>query len=551
MISDTDDSQRNETDRRLSSDGSKFSRSDKLVKSMGLVQPDPLETEAMKKPKYPVQPDPFDTHDHSLYSSIAFKSHVVNETSVEKIHQDDIAKTDKMTLWKRIKRQKRLWSLTREVDSQLQKLHGVQLEESTSKGGNPAASALPPTKPFPSPAGNVFSVCIFPRKENFYSHMKSFKSFKDIMSDELFQNAPADWHVVITDIIGSTRAVDAGFYTDVNTIGAASISTVLQELGQEDVPYVFGGDGASLLIPPHCIGRVLEVLMRLQRLARDKFELGLRVGHIPVKTLVDDGFKIEVGKYELCAGRCIAVFRGGGLTEAEARIKGDVEKYCVTGPHSIGGIDLTGLSCRWNPIPSKRGKIMSLIVKANDLSVYRELLEKFDRIYHGKLDEANPVISNKEALSYQSMSKIYEKEQRYHSTKSPSFYGRVAEIFAAVSVFKHNLNPIYFDPNHYVESFGAHADYRKFDDMLRMVIDCSDNQVGSITALLKTEYDKGRVMYGTHISQRAIMTCYVEDESKDGGHIHFIDGENGGYCLAAKQMKWQIRRSIRMKHEML
>eukprot|EP00978_Attheya_sp_CCMP212_P018643 scaffold51435_cov63-Attheya_sp.AAC.2 len=466
---------------------------------MGLVQPDPLETEAIKKPKYPAQPDPFDTHDHSLYSSTAIKSHVVNENSAEKVHQDDIAKTDKMTLWKRIKKQKRLWSLTREVDSQLRKVHGVQLEESSSKGGNPAASAFSP-KPFPSPAGNGFSVCISPCKENFYTHMKSFKSFKDIMNDELFQNAPADWHVIITDIIGSTRAIDAGSYTDVNTIGAASISTVLQELGQED-------------------------------------------------TLVDDGFKIEVAKHELCAGRCIAVFRGGGLTEAEARIKGNVEKYCVTGPNDIGGIDLTGLRCRWNHIPSKRGKIMSLIVKASDTSVYSEVLEQLDRIYHGKLDEANPV--NSELLTHKTVVQVYQDEARFHSTKTPSFYFRATEILASVSVFKYNVGPIYFDPNHYVESFGAHADYRKFDDMLRMVIDCSDNQVGSITALLKTEYDKGRLMYGTHISQRAIMTCYIEDERKDGGHIHFVDGENGGYSLAAKQMKWQIRRSIRMKDEML
>eukprot|EP00978_Attheya_sp_CCMP212_P007443 scaffold17244_cov55-Attheya_sp.AAC.6 len=80
---------------------------------------------------------------------------------------------------------------------------------------------------------------------------------------------------------------------------------------------------------------------------------------------------------------------------------------------------------------------------------------------------------------------MYENEELYHSTKSPCFYGRVAKIFAAVSIFKHNLNPIYFDANHYVESTGAHTDYQKFDDMLRMVIECSANQVGSITALLK------------------------------------------------------------------
>jgi hypothetical protein len=135
--------------------------------------------------------------------------------------------------------------------------------------------ALSP-KLFPIPTSNGFSVCIF----------------NDIMNDEVFQKA-AYWHVIITDIIGSTHAIYAGSYTEVNMIGAASILTVLQELGQEDIPYVFGGDS---------IGHMFEVLMQLQRLARDNFELGLQVGHTPVKMLVNDGFKIEAGKYELCTG---------------------------------------------------------------------------------------------------------------------------------------------------------------------------------------------------------------------------------------------------------
>jgi hypothetical protein len=455
--------------------------------------------------------------------------------------------TTKTTMWTKVQRQRQLWSLKRKAASQMCKLHETQIEDEASsrKGESPANLALQ-SKYFPSPSGNGLSVSISFHETNFYTQMPSFKHFKDIMNDDLFQEAPTDWHVIITDIVGSTQAIKAGAYSDVNTIGAASISTVLYELGEEEFPFAFGGDGASLLIPPHWIGHILEVLMRLQKLARDNFDLELRVGHMPVKTLVDDGFKIEVAKHELCAGRCIAVFRGGGLTEAEVRIKTNTEKYCVHGPDELGSIELKNLKCRWNHIPSKRGKIMSLIVKASDVSVYTEVLEELDKIYNGKLDEANPV--NLELLTHKSINQIYQDETRFHSMKTPSLFYRATEMFASVSVFKYKVDPMYFDAKHYAHSQRSHADFQKFDDMLRMVIDCSDDQAGSIISLLKTEYDKGRLTYGTHISEKAIMTCYVEDETKDGGHIHFIDGDKGGYSVAAKQMKWQTRRANRAKH---
>lgn len=35
------------------------------------------------------------------------------------------------------------------------------------------------------------------------------------------------------------------------------------------------------------------------------------------------------------------------------------------------------------------------------------------------------------------------------------------------------------------------------------------------------------------------MTCLLEDTT-EGKHIHFIDGENSGYALAAKQLKIQL-----------
>ena len=44
----------------------------------------------------------------------------------------------------------------------------------------------------------------------------------------------------------STRAIAEGRYKDVNMIGAACINAVLNISRKKSVPYVFGGDGATL-----------------------------------------------------------------------------------------------------------------------------------------------------------------------------------------------------------------------------------------------------------------------------------------------------------------
>jgi hypothetical protein len=45
-------------------------------------------------------------------------------------------------------------------------------------------------------------------------------------------------------------------------------------------------------------------------------------------------------------------------------------------------------------------------------------------------------------------------------------------------------------------------------------------------------------VYGVHVSRHALMTCLVFD--RFGKQVHFVDGANGGYALAAKQLKQQL-----------
>ncbi len=379
---------------------------------------------------------------------------------------------------------------------------------------------------------------------SFYESVPSFASFDEITNPEHFVRVPDDWHVVITDVKGSTQAIEAGRYNDVNMIGAAAIAAVQNRLAHAPFPYVFGGDGATLLIASSDIDGVLEALCGLKRLAAKRFDLGLRVGSVPVATLTARGAVIDVARYELAHGKCVAIFRGGGLTVAETMVKAEAADYEATQAGNAN-VDLRGLSCRWNEIPNARGTVLSLLVVArhqNDHAVYDEVLRTLSDLCDGGIPAANPV--NLSLMSYQKVRTVARKEARYHDSRwSLGFMARFMEIVAAVLVFKWKVPPIFFKPKRYVGSLRAHSDYRKFDDMLRMVIDCSPDQVARIRTMLTGLQAAGRVHYGLHESPTSLMTCYLHGLG-DGEHIHFIDGGDGGYAMAAKELKAQMKEAV-------
>jgi hypothetical protein len=103
-----------------------------------------------------------------------------------------------------------------------------------------------------------------------------------------FAAVPADWELLLTDIQGSGQAIDQGRYKMVNALGAACIVAACNAAGRDDPPYVFGGDGASLLAPPNLAPRIEQALLSLQAHARQALGLTMRVGRVPVSDL-DDG----------------------------------------------------------------------------------------------------------------------------------------------------------------------------------------------------------------------------------------------------------------------
>jgi hypothetical protein len=97
-----------------------------------------------------------------------------------------------------------------------------------------------------------------------------------------------------------------------------------------------------------------------------------------------------------------------------------------------------GLSCRWNPIKSKKGVVLSLLVESrtdNPAQTYKDTLLKMHEIFDGALEEANPV--NTDVATYKSIRECYENEKRFHnSVFSIAFILRFLEIITAVLIFQ-------------------------------------------------------------------------------------------------------------------
>jgi hypothetical protein len=53
------------------------------------------------------------------------------------------------------------------------------------------------------------------------------------------------------------------------------------------------------------------------------------------------------------------------------------------------------------------------------------------------------------------------------------------------------------------------CDYKKFDDMIRMVISSDSQQIERLENYLQSRFLKGELAYGLHRADEALMTCLI------------------------------------------
>jgi Protein of unknown function (DUF3095) len=377
----------------------------------------------------------------------------------------------------------------------------------------------------------------------FYGALEPFVDFAEVADPARYVEAPLDWVVILTDIKGSTEAAKAGRYKDVNLVGAACITAVLNVTKGLDLPYVFGGDGATVLIPPEVQDVVADALLRTRRLAASGFGLELRVGMVPVRELRRRGRRLLVAKYQLSPGNHLAMFAGGGVALADRLIK-DGTGFGLEDREDSGPPDLEGLSCRWEPYRSLHGHMLSLLVRtldADDLTLQHQIVARLGEILGGGAAAARPV---------QPANMRFIWPPRGLAAEAILSHGRrpralrrlylMLESFLQLIAERFDLKIGPYDAPAYREELRRNSDHRKLADSLHMVLDCTDAEVAAIEAYLAGLYAQGRIVYGIHLASRAMMTCLVFS-LEQSRHVHFIDGADGGYALAALQLKGQLQ----------
>src|SRR6201747_604019 len=228
--------------------------------------------------------------------------------------------------------------------------------------------------------------------EPFYAGIPVFRGFGSLMDPALYSPLPDDWIIGIADIVESTKAIAQARYKAVNMAGAAVIAAVTNALEGREFPFVFGGDGASFAVSPGDPGRAREALAATAIWVKDDLDLMMRVALVPVAAVRAQGLDVRVARFGPSPNLSYAMFSGGGLGWAEAAMKRGEFSVIQASPGTQP--DLTGLSCRFEEIPSARGLILSVLVapmRNADHRAFRKVIEDVIALVERSPDAGRPV----------------------------------------------------------------------------------------------------------------------------------------------------------------
>jgi hypothetical protein len=372
---------------------------------------------------------------------------------------------------------------------------------------------------------------------DFYASIPVFRGFDRLMEPALYRALPDDWTVGVADIVESTKAIAAQRYKAVNMAGAAVIAVVTNALGGKEFPFAFGGDGASFAVGPGDLAAARAALAATSTWVTEDLELAMRVALVPVRAIRAAGLDVRVARYGPSANLSYAMFSGGGLGWAEAAMKRG--EFAV--PPAAPGTqpDLAGLSCRFEEMSSARGLILSLLVlpaPEADPAAFRSVIEEIIARIETSPDAGRPVPAGGPSLRWPPQGLEYEvRAQRggLLMARRVSVLGRTLLYYL---IMRFGIRVGRFVPANYTRQVVENSDFRKYDDALRMILDCTEELANELNALLTKAASRGVVRYGLHRQDAAMMTCFTPSAVRSD-HVHFIDGARGGYASAATALK--------------
>jgi Protein of unknown function (DUF3095) len=359
-----------------------------------------------------------------------------------------------------------------------------------------------------------------------------------LMEEHLFYKVPDNWHVIITDVKNSTRAALDGRHQTVNLVATGSIVAALNVAYRDNIqiPFFFGGDGATFIIPPTLLEATLAALHQHRENTLANFELDLRVGHLPVADIYQHDHALRICKLRTSERFNIPVLLGDGLSYAEQVIKGHDAAYPQL-PEGLEDLDMSGMHCRWDKIkpPATGNEVISLLVTATSTQrqsdAFRKVMESIDQIY-GSQEIRKPISVNRLRM-VTSFKKINAEMKTRLGGFNPWY---LISTWVTTSIGR-----IYFRTKkgkEYLYKLVDMSDTLVIDGKINTVITGNAAQREALNAVLQKLEEAGDILFGLHISTESVMSCYVRN--LDDQHVHFIDGADGGYTKAAGVLKKKI-----------
>ena len=372
----------------------------------------------------------------------------------------------------------------------------------------------------------------------FLSDLPTFSEFEDVANLTRYRPLPDGWALAVADVVSSTEAIARGKYKSVNMAGASVITAVLNVLEGSDYPFVFGGDGAVIAVPQNGIADASVALASVARWIKDDLGLNMRTALVPLSDIRAAGYDVRIARFQANEDMTFAMFAGGGAAWAETQMK--LGRFAVPTADPGSRPDLTGLSCRWNPVASRNGQIVSIIAVPSTTAppdAFRALVANVVAVANKAGGLGNPLPPEGPVPQLNLGGVASETSARAPRGKRLTARIKVmVAIIMTVLLYRTNLTLGGFNARDYARQMTRNTDFRKFDDGLKMTIDINAAGLAEIETLLDSAAESGICKFGLHKQDQALVTCIVPS-LRAHDHMHFIDGAAGGYAQAATQMK--------------
>jgi hypothetical protein len=378
--------------------------------------------------------------------------------------------------------------------------------------------------------------------DKFYGTIPVFRGFTRLMDPSLYAPLPSDWSIGVADIVGSTKAIAQARYKAVNMAGAAVIAAVTNALEGREFPFVFGGDGASFAVAPDDLERTRQALAATAAWVKQDLDLEMRIALVPIAAIHAQGLDVRVARFGPSPNLSYAMFSGGGLGWADVAMKRG--EFAVAPAPPGTQPDLSGLSCRFEEIPAARGLILAVLVmpvQGADPVAYRKLIEDIVALVERSPDSGRPVPSGGPPLRWPPAGVEFEARAQRGGPLFKRRLGVFAWTLFYYFIMRFGIKVGGFVPHIYVQQVVENSDFRKYDDGLRMVLDCTPDLERELSARLTAASSAGIARYGIHRQDAAMMTCFTPAATRSD-HVHFIDGARGGYASAATALKATLPR---------